>query len=125
MDPRIREIYEVVLRAQRCGHRRRAPGAKTKEVDAAARSVIADAGYGTYFTHSIGHGIGLMIHEAPFMRADTEQVLAAGMVVTVEPGIYIPDFAGVRIEDDVLVTPDGNEVLTSVPKTIEDAIQVY
>ena len=125
VDPRIREVYEIVLRAQLAAIAAVRPGAKTKEVDAAARSVIADAGYGSYFTHSIGHGIGLMIHEAPFMRADTEQVLAAGMVVTVEPGIYIPGFAGVRIEDDVLVTPDGQEVLTSVPKTIDDALQIY
>ena len=113
-----------MLRAQLTAIAAVRPGAKAKEVDAAARAVIADAGYGKYFTHSIGHGIGMMIHEAPMMRADSEQVLAAGMVVTVEPGIYLPGFAGVRIEDDVLVTPDGCEVLTSVPKDYGAAIQI-
>ena len=67
----------------------------------------------------------MMIHEAPIMRANTETVLQAGMVVTIEPGIYLPGFAGVRIEDDVLVTPDGYEVLTSVPKTFDAAIQIF
>ena len=125
VDPRIREVYEIVLRAQLTAIAAVRPGVKAKDVDAAARAVITDAGYGQYFSHSIGHGIGMMIHEAPFMRADTEQVLETGMVVTVEPGIYLPGFAGVRIEDDVLVTPEGCEVLTSVPKTIDAAIQIF
>ena len=112
----LREVYETVLRAQAQGIDALRPGAKAGDVDAAARQVIADAGYGDYFTHSIGHGFGLQIHEAPLMRPDSELVLQAGMVVTVEPGIYIPDWGGIRIEDDVLITPDGREVLTSVPK---------
>ena len=93
-------------------------------MDAAARDVISAAGYGEYFTHSIGHGIGMMIHEAPMMRANTELVLQAGMVVTIEPGIYLPGLAGIRIEDDVLITPQGREVLTSLPKTIDAAMHI-
>jgi Xaa-Pro aminopeptidase len=123
--PRIRKIYEVVLRAQLQAIAAVRPGVKAKEVDAAARTVIADAGYGDYFTHSIGHGIGMMIHEAPMMRANTELALEAGMVVTIEPGIYVPGEAGVRIEDDILVTPEGCEVLTSVPKTIDAAVHIF
>lgn len=119
--PKIEEVYATVLQAQRQAIAAVRPGALARQVDAAARQVIADAGYGQYFTHSVGHGIGMMIHEAPFMRANTEIVLRAGMVVTVEPGIYLPDVAGIRIEDDVLVTADGCEVLTSVPKNIEAA----
>lgn len=122
---RIKEIYEVVLAAQLQAIATVRPGAKAKDVDAAARKVIAGAGYGDNFTHSIGHGIGMMIHEAPIMRANTETVLEPGMVVTIEPGVYVPGFAGVRIEDDVLVTPDGREVLTSVPKTFDAAIQPF
>jgi Xaa-Pro aminopeptidase len=122
---KIREVYDVVLRAQLTAIAAVKPGAKAKEVDAAARNVIADAGYGEYFTHSIGHGIGMMVHEAPIMRANTETVLAPGMVVTVEPGVYLTGFAGVRIEDDVLVTPDGCEVLTGVPKTFEAAVETF
>jgi len=121
---KIREVYDVVLRAQQAAIATLRPGIKAMDVDAAARNVIAGAGYGEYFTHSIGHGIGMMIHEAPIMRANTEMVLQAGMVVTVEPGIYLPGAFGVRIEDDVLVTPDGCEVLTSLPKDIDAAVQI-
>lgn len=120
---RVQEIYEVVLRAQQAAIAAIRPGVPGKDVDRAARQVIADAGYGEFFTHSIGHGLGLQVHETPFMRANTEEPLQAGMVVTVEPGIYLPGYAGVRIEDDVLVTPDGREVLSSLPKSLEWAIQ--
>jgi Xaa-Pro aminopeptidase len=123
--PKIKEVYEVVLQAQRQAIAAVRPGVQAKEVDAAARAVIASAGYGAYFTHSVGHGIGMMIHEAPIMRANTEQLLQAGMVVTIEPGIYLPGFLGVRIEDDVLVTPEGCVVLTSVPNTNAPAIKIF
>ncbi len=125
VDPKIREVYEIVLKAQSQAIAALRPGAKAKDIDDAGRKVITDAGYGEYFTHSIGHGIGMVVHEAPIMRANTETVLEAGMVVTIEPGIYLPGFAGVRIEDDVLVTPDGCEVLTSVPKTFDAAIHIF
>jgi Xaa-Pro aminopeptidase len=114
-EPKLQEVYDVVLRAQRAAIAAIRPDVKSGEVDAAARQVITDAGYGSYFTHSVGHGVGLQIHEAPMMRPGSETVLQAGMVVTVEPGIYLPDWGGVRIEDDVLITPDGGEVLTHVP----------
>ena len=119
---KLREIYGIVRRAQEAAIAFIRPGVKTSDVDAAARSVIAEAGYGDFFTHSIGHGIGLQIHEAPLMKAGNDSLLQAGMVVTVEPGIYIPDWGGVRIEDDVLVTPEGREVLTSVAKDFEEMI---
>src|SRR5262249_11414508 len=90
LEPKLQEIYEVVLRAQRAAIDTLRPGVTSGAVDAAARQVIADAGYGEYFTHSVGHGIGLQVHEAPIMRPGTEYVLEAGMVVTVEPGIYVP-----------------------------------
>jgi len=116
INGKLQEVYGVVLAAQQAAIATVRPGVQAKEVDAAARTVIAQAGYGEYFTHSVGHGIGLQVHEAPFLRANTETALAPGMVVTIEPGIYLPDWGGVRIEDDVLVTPDGREVLTSLPR---------
>jgi Xaa-Pro aminopeptidase len=119
LDPRLRDVYGVVLKAQEQAIRTVRAGLKAGDVDNAARSVIADAGYGEYFNHGLGHGIGLMIHEAPFMKPGAEIVLQAGMVVTIEPGIYLPDWGGVRIEDDVLITPDGCEVLSGVPKRLE------
>jgi Xaa-Pro aminopeptidase len=118
LEPKLQEVYDVVLRAQQAAIGTLRPGIKSGDVDAAARKVIDDAGYGEYFTHSVGHGIGLAVHEAPIMRPKTEIVLQAGMVVTVEPGIYLPDWGGVRIEDDVLITPDGRQVLTHVPKDL-------
>jgi Xaa-Pro aminopeptidase len=115
-ETKLEQLYEVVRRAQRQALERIRPGVKGNEVDAAARAVIAEAGFGDFFGHGLGHGLGLQIHEAPSLRPSSDAVLQAGMVVTVEPGIYLPGWGGVRIEDDVLVTPEGCEVLTSVPR---------
>jgi Xaa-Pro aminopeptidase len=115
-DARQRYIYEVVLEAQLTGLNAVRPGVTASQVDEAARRVITEAGYGDYFTHSLGHGVGLNIHEAPRLAPGQEITLKAGIVVTVEPGIYIPGWGGVRIEDTVLVTETGCEVLTPVTK---------
>jgi Xaa-Pro aminopeptidase len=114
----LRELYDVVLQAQQAGVDAVRPGAGGREVDAAARAVIADAGYGESFGHGLGHGLGLLVHEAPVLRPESEDVLAPGNVVTVEPGIYLSGVAGVRIEDLVVVTEDGVEVLTGLPKEL-------
>src|SRR5260370_760912 len=119
---KLEEIYDIVLRAQRQALRKIRPGGKAHEVDAAARSVIADAGFGGFFGHGLGHGLGLQVHEAPSLRPNSDAVLQAGMVVTVEPGIYLPGWGGVRIEDDILVTAEGCEVLTTVAKELRDVI---
>ena len=116
--PRLEEVHAVVLRAQQRAIRAVRPGVKAEEIDAAARDEIARAGYGDYFGHGLGHGIGLQVHEGPAIRPHSETLLAAGMVFTIEPGIYLPGWGGVRIEDDVLVTPDGCEVLTHLPRTL-------
>jgi Xaa-Pro aminopeptidase len=120
LSPKLQTVYGVVLAAQRSAIAAIRPGAIMKEVDAAARQTIAQAGFGSLFGHSLGHGIGLAVHEQPRLAPDQDRPLAAGMVVTVEPGVYEPGWGGVRIEDDVLVTPDGCEVLTSVPKELEE-----
>ena len=113
------KVYRTVLEAQERGIEALRPGATAGEVDASARSVIEAAGYGRFFNHGLGHGFGLEIHENPFFRRDNPLHLKAGMVVTVEPGIYLPDWGGVRIEDDVLITPDGPEVLTQAPRSLD------
>ena len=115
-EEKHREVYEVVLAAQRAGIAAVAPGRTGKEVDAVARKIIEDAGYGDYFGHGLGHSVGLAIHEGPNLNMREERVLEPGMVITVEPGIYIPDWGGVRIEDIVLVTENCCEVLTQAPK---------
>lgn len=115
-EDKHREVYGIVLAAQRAGIEAVAPGRTGKEVDAVARKLIAEAGYGDYFGHGLGHSVGLVIHEGPYLNIREERVLEPGMVVTVEPGIYIPDWGGVRIEDIVLVTENGCEVLTQSPK---------
>lgn len=120
ISPKLEKIYRVVLRAQRQGIAAIRPGRQAEEVDTAARRVIEEAGYGEQFGHGLGHGFGLEIHEEPRMRQGSQHVLKAGMVVTVEPGIYLPGWGGVRIEDDVLVTQDAAEMLTSVPKEFEE-----
>ena len=84
--------------------------------------MIEVAGFGGFFDHGLGHGIGMEIHEAPRVRKDSRDILEAGNVITVEPGIYLPDWGGIRIEDDVLVTHDGCEVLSGIPKSIESLL---
>jgi Xaa-Pro aminopeptidase len=118
---KLEKVYNAVLRAQEMALRTVRPGIKGHDVDAAARSVLIEAGLNEYFVHGLGHGLGLQVHEAPSLRTDSTDELQAGMVVTIEPGVYLPGWGGVRIEDDVLVTPDGCEVLTSVPKDLAAA----
>ena len=120
LSPQVEALYELVLKAQQAAIAAIRPGAIMKDVDAAARQIIADAGYSREFNHALGHGIGLAVHELPRLAPEQNRPLAAGMVVTVEPGVYLPDWGGIRIEDDVLITPDGHEVLTSVPKSLSD-----
>jgi Xaa-Pro aminopeptidase len=120
IPPKLEKLYGVVLKAQAAGIAAIRPGAIPEDVDAAARKVIADAGYGKQFGHGLGHGIGLDIHEQPRLAVKQKQPLKPGMVITVEPGIYVPGFGGVRIEDDVLVTRSGNEVLSRVPKEFDE-----
>lgn len=118
ISPKLERVYGVVLKAQQAAIKAIRPGARGCDVDAVARRVIDDAGFGKHFTHSLGHGIGLDVHERPRLSAASDAPLQAGMVVTVEPGIYIEGWGGVRIEDDVLVTRSGCEILTSVPKDL-------
>ena len=120
--PKLQRIYEVTLKAQLSAISKIRPGAKLKNVDAAARKVIQDAGFGKNFGHGLGHGIGLQVHEQPSLSQISNGELKPGMVVTVEPGIYLPNWGGVRIEDDVLVTQDGHQVLSSVPKSFEQSV---
>ncbi|HJZ55831.1 MAG TPA: Xaa-Pro peptidase family protein [Gemmataceae bacterium] len=123
------QIYAIVLEAQNAALAAVRDGANAKDVDAAARSVIGSAKIkgepglklGDYFTHGLGHGIGLEAHEAPRVRANSDDVLEAGMVITIEPGVYIPNWGGVRIEDDVLVMRDVYMLLTSLPRELPPA----
>jgi len=116
IPPKLERLYGVVLRAQGKAIAAIRPGVAAAEVDRIARQIIAEAGFGRYFGHGLGHGLGLEVHEAPRLAASSRAVLKPGMVVTVEPGIYLPNWGGVRIEDDVLVTRNGHEVLTTVAK---------
>lgn len=122
LSPQLEQVYGIVLAAQQAAIAAIRPGVLLKEVDAAARRVIAEAGFGDAFGHALGHGIGLAVHEQPRLGPDQARPFAAGMVVTVEPGIYLPGWGGVRIEDDVLVTSEGCEVLTHWPKAWEECL---
>jgi len=113
---RTLEIYDLVLRANRAGVAAVKAGASGKAVDAVARQVIDEGGHKEHFGHGVGHGVGLEVHEAPSLSSVSEDTLETGMVVTVEPGVYLPGFGGTRIEDLVVVTKDGCEVLTSFPR---------
>lgn len=115
-DEKQKEIYDVVLRAQQAAIEAVRPGLKGCEVDAVARDIIRDAGYGDCFGHSLGHSVGLLIHETPCFAPRDESVLEPGMVITVEPGIYVEGFGGVRIEDVVVVTEEGCVDITNSPK---------
>ena len=119
IPPELATVYDVVLRAQSAGISAIRGGVSGKTVDAAARKVIESAGFGDRFVHGLGHGIGRQIHELPVLGKHSKAPLRAGMVVTVEPGIYLPGVGGVRIEDDVLVTEGGRIRLTSLPREIE------
>ncbi|MFO1066799.1 MAG: Xaa-Pro peptidase family protein [Pirellulales bacterium] len=112
-------IYETVLAAQEAAIAALGPGVMVSEVDRIAREVIAAKGMGERFNHGLGHGIGLDIHEAPRLGKSPDRPLEPGMIVTVEPGVYYPGFGGVRIEDDVLITRDGHEVLSSLPRALD------
>ncbi len=118
----FKKIYPIVLQAQQAAIAKVRPGVPMAEIDLAAREVIGNAGYGEYFIHRIGHGIGLSIHEPPSMHSQNWTPLAEGMVVTIEPGIYLPGLGGIRIEDDVAVTAHGGEVLTRYPKSYTDMV---
>ena len=122
ISPKLERIYGVVLKAQQKAIESIKPGVAMGDVDAAARDTIAKAGFGKRFGHGLGHGIGIDIHESPRLTGGMTEPLKAGMVITIEPGIYIPGWGGVRIEDDVLVTRNGHEVLSSVPKKLEDCV---
>ncbi|MCA9395972.1 MAG: aminopeptidase P family protein [Candidatus Omnitrophica bacterium] len=111
--PRLKKkVYDIVKKAQALGIQKAKPGVRIGDVDVACRSFIEKAGYGKYFGHSTGHGVGLEVHEAPGVYAKNDDILKPGMIITVEPGIYLPDQFGVRIEDMVRITSSGNEVLT-------------
>ena len=111
-------IYDLVLEAQMESLKAVGPGKTGAEIDAIARNIISDNGYGEYFGHGLGHSLGLEVHENPRLSKTDQTVLQPGMIVTVEPGVYLPDFGGVRIEDLVLVTEDGHEVLSSTFKEL-------
>src|SRR5436309_2198373 len=98
------------------------PGPSGRELDAVAREIIASAGHGEHFGHGLGHGVGLEVHEGPRLSQTSDGVLGAGMVVTVEPGVYVPGTVGVRIEDLVVVTQDGADVLSSLPKEFQTVV---
>ena len=122
ISPKLRKIYGVVLKAQLAAIDAIRPGRTGEQVDRVARRIITRAGFGKAFGHGLGHGTGLEIHEAPRLAVGQKTKLRPGMIVTVEPGVYVPGWGGVRIEDDVLVTRTGHEVLSDVPKQLDECV---
>jgi Xaa-Pro dipeptidase len=119
IEPEFQKIYQLVLDANVMGRTACLPGNLAGDVDKAARKVIEDGGYGPYFRHRTGHGLGMDVHEEPYMRAGNPMPLAPGMTFTVEPGIYLLGRGGVRIEDDMLITASGGESLTDLPRELQ------
>lgn len=119
IDDKLIEIHNIVKEAQMNGIKAIKSGIKIGEIDKICRDYITEKGYGQYFTHGTGHGLGIEIHEAPWVIKNEQTILKPGMVITVEPGIYIPELGGVRIEDDILVTENGYEILTNSPREID------
>ena len=118
IDPRDRAIYELVRVAQEAALQAVKAGPTGKEIDLVARTIIDEAGHAEHFGHGLGHGVGLEVHEGPRLSKQGNDALAAGNVVTVEPGVYVPGAVGVRIEDLVVVTDDGHELLSGLPKNL-------
>ncbi|WP_077214235.1 M24 family metallopeptidase [Bacillus dakarensis] len=119
INEKQKRIYDTVLKAELAAVEASKPGAVCSEIDRIARGIISDAGFGQYFPHRLGHGLGISVHEYPSLTETNSLQLQEGMVFTIEPGIYVPGGAGVRIEDDVLVTKDGVEILTKFPKELQ------
>lgn len=119
LDQKQTEIYNTVLKAQQAAVNACKPGVEIGIIDQTARALITDAGYGPHFMHRIGHGLGIEVHEFPSMTATNKDFLKQGMTFTIEPGIYVPDIGGVRIEDDLLITDNGVETLTNFPKELK------
>jgi len=115
-DDKFKNIYKTVLDAQIKAEKEARPGMSGADIDDLARSVIRDAGFGEYFGHSLGHGVGLQVHEQPWISANSKNIVKPGMVFTVEPGIYIPGWGGVRIEDVVVMQETGVELLNKAKK---------
>jgi Xaa-Pro dipeptidase len=118
VDQDLIQIAEIVKAANAAGHQIAGPGVPVSKVDQAARAVIEEAGYGSFFTHRTGHGLGLEGHEEPYLHGESETILEEGMTFTIEPGIYLPGRGGVRIEDDVVVTAEGVNSLTTLPRSL-------
>ncbi|WP_400164108.1 M24 family metallopeptidase [Brevibacillus sp. TJ4] len=118
VNDKLRDIYETVLAANKAAIAAVRPGVSFGHLDKTARDLITEKGYGPYFMHRLGHGLGMDVHEYPSIHGENKDELRPGMVFTIEPGVYVPGVAGVRIEDNVLVTEDGVEVLTSFPKEL-------
>lgn len=122
IPPAIRRIYPIVLEAQQQATAAIRPGKRMCDIDAVARALITKAGYGKEFNHGLGHGLGLDVHEPPSLSWRSDEVIKEGMLVTVEPGIYLPGIGGVRIEDDVLVTSKGSRTLTRLDSSLDSAV---
>jgi Xaa-Pro aminopeptidase len=113
-----KKIYNIVLAAQKTACKAVKPGMPCNRVDGIARDIIMKAGYGDYFGHGLGHGVGMLVHDRPVLSPQSNDILEPGMIVTIEPGIYISNWGGVRIEDDVLVTSNGGQILSKSPKDL-------
>lgn len=117
-DAFAEEIYNIVLRAQLAGIEAATPGTALRDIDATCRDIIEEAGYGDYFTHTTGHGVGLDVHEAPMAAARSDETLRENMTLTIEPGIYVPGRGGVRIEDTLLITAGAPKIISGVSKEL-------
>jgi Xaa-Pro dipeptidase len=122
IDPELIKISKIVLEANEAGRFAAAPGIPAENVDQATRKVIESYGYGKYFTHRTGHGLGMEAHESPYIRSGNLEILEPGMTFTVEPGIYLPGKNGVRIEDDVVITSSSADSLTNFPREVKQLI---
>ena len=122
VDPELKRVYDTVFQAQQQAILAIRPGVSLKEIDAVARNIIVEAGYGSFFGHGLGHGVGIMVHEYPTLSPRSDDTAQVGMVFTVEPGVYLPGKGGVRLEDMVVVTPDGCRKLTCISKKLRRII---